>query len=355
MPKWYKLQAFWNRTPLMTYAGLILTFLAFWSTQEWVPLAGMLRTVVPEGGLLWGGALGTLLIGLDFQRFTGPMQYGAAFVGNLFLALALPGSWLAKVLLYGPALVLLAGALTVRQRFMHKFTYTRYLWAEPLMLMVGAVLLTLAGYMEGVWPWAGYAAALPGAVTSAGYIQDAPYIAKQSRQGYAIQVGDPAPDFELPSTDGEWVRLSQYFPHNPVLLLFVRGDWCPGCHMMLRTYERNKHRFYGKNVVILGIGPDPLGVNKAMIERLGISFKMLSDEHFVVLRQYGNRYANQFLQKTAAGYEEGIPLPAAYLIDRYGIVRYISSAEYVGEFLDPNTIFPVLDQLEAGEPLAMHA
>lgn len=125
--------------------------------------------------------------------------------------------------------------------------------------------------------------------------------------------------------------------------------------MMLRTYERNKHRFYGKNVVILGIGPDPLGVNKAMIERLGISFKMLSDEHFVVLRQYGNRYANQFLQKTAAGYEEGIPLPAAYLIDRYGIVRYISSAEYVGEFLDPNTIFPVLDQLEAGEPLAMHA
>jgi len=31
-------------------------------------------------------------------------------------------------------------------------------------------------------------------------------------------------------------------------------------------------------------------------------------------------------------------------------VRYISSAEYVGEFLDPNTIFPALEQIEAGEP-----
>lgn len=344
------LGAFWNRTPVFTYVGLVLTVFAFLSSQgEWF-LANGLEGLLSAGWWLWGGALGSLLIGLDFQRFTGPMQYLAAFLGNLFLALALPGSWLAKIFMYSPALLLFAGALTVRQRFMHKFTYTRYLWAEPLMLLVGAFFLALAGYLEGVWLWPGYVAALPGAVISGGYIQDAPYIAKQSRQGYAVKVGEPAPDFELPSTDGEWVRLSRYFPHNPVLLLFVRGDWCPGCHMMLRTYERNKHRFYEKNVVILGIGPDPLGVNKAMIKRLGVSFKMLSDEHFVVLRQYGNRYANQFIQKAIAGYEEGVPLPAAYLIDRHGIIRYISSSEYVGEFLDPNTIFPVLETLEAGVP-----
>jgi peroxiredoxin len=277
----------------------------------------------------WVGVLGSILIGTDFQRFTGLLQYAAAFIGNSLVAFSLPGNWIAQTFLYWPALLLFAAALTARQRFMHIFTYTRYLWVEPLMLLVGAGLLLLGGYLEGAWPWAAFAAALPGAVISGGYIQDAPHIAAGAKGGYAVKVGDVAPDFELPSHKGTWVRLHAFFPRNPVLLLFVRGDWCPGCHMMLRTYERNK---------------------QAMIERLGVSFLMLSDETFSVIRRYGNAYANEFLQKTAAGYEAGVPLPAAYLIDRYGVVRYISSAEYVGEFLDPNTIFPVLEQIEAGEP-----
>ncbi len=336
-----RLKRFWNKYPVPTYAGLLLQVGALGYSLVGGPYAGYAA---------WAGAAGSILIGADFQRFTGPLQYAAAFLGNTLVAFTLPGSWYARVFLGGPALLLFATALTIRQRFMHVFTYTRYLWVEPLMLLVGSGLLLLAGYWEGVWPWAGFVAGLPGMVISGGYIQDAPYIAAQSRQGYAVRVGDVAPDFELPSTKGTWVRLHDHFPRNPVLLLFVRGDWCPGCHMMLRTYERNKHRFYEKNVIILGIGPDPLGVNQAMIERLGVSFLMLSDENFTVIRRYGNAYHNEFLQKTAAGYEAGIPLPAAYLIDRYGIVRYISSAEYVGEFLDPNTIFPVLEQIEAGEP-----
>jgi len=336
-----RVKRFWNRYPIPTYGGLLLQVGALGYSLGGGPYASYAA---------WVGALGSALIGADFQRFTGPLQYAAAFIGNTLVAFTLPGSWLARLFLYVPALVLFATALTIRQRFMRIFTRTRYLWAEPLMLLVGAGLLFLGGYSEGVWPWASLVAALPGAVISGAYIQDAPYIAAAASRGYAVKVGDVAPDFELPSTKGTWVRLHSYFPRNPVLLLFVRGDWCPGCHMMLRTYERHKHRFYEKNVIILGIGPDPLGVNQAMIERLGVSFLMLSDENFTVIRRYGNAYQNEFLQKTAAGYEAGIPLPAAYLIDRYGIVRYISSSEYVGEFLDPNTIFPVLEQIEAGEP-----
>jgi peroxiredoxin len=336
-----RVKRFWNQYPIPTYVGLLLQVGA---------LGYSLGGGSYESYAAWVGALGSGLIGADFQRFTGPLQYAAAFIGNTLVAFTLPGSWLARLFLYVPALVLFATALTIRQLFMRIFTRTRYLWAEPLMLLVGAGLLFLGSYLEGVWPWAGLVTALPGAVISGGYIQDAPYIAAAASRGYAVKVGDVAPDFELPSTKGTWVRLHSYFPRNPVLLLFVRGDWCPGCHMMLRTYERHKHRFYEKNVIILGIGPDPLGVNQAMIERLGVSFLMLSDENFTVIRRYGNAYQNEFLQKTAAGYEAGIPLPAAYLIDRYGIVRYISSSEYVGEFLDPNTLFPVLEQIEAGEP-----
>lgn len=49
----------------------------------------------------------------------------------------------------------------------------------------------------------------------------------ESQAGVPLQVGAPAPDFELKSLDGESVRLSQ-FQGKPVLLVFG-ATWCPPC------------------------------------------------------------------------------------------------------------------------------
>lgn len=38
-----------------------------------------------------------------------------------------------------------------------------------------------------------------------------------------LEVGERAPDFELKSSRGEMVRLSQYLGHNHVMLLFIKG------------------------------------------------------------------------------------------------------------------------------------
>ncbi len=42
-------------------------------------------------------------------------------------------------------------------------------------------------------------------------------------QSAALQVGDPAPDFELQSTQGEKVRLADYRGKQPVVLFFYIG------------------------------------------------------------------------------------------------------------------------------------
>ena len=49
--------------------------------------------------------------------------------------------------------------------------------------------------------------------------------------------------------------------------------------------------------------------------------------------------------KESHKYQEGIPLPASFLVDKNGIVRYTSRPDRVGEFLDPSKIFPVLEKL----------
>ena len=98
----------------------------------------------------------------------------------------------------------------------------------------------------------------------------------------------------------------------------------------------------------MAIGPDPVGVNRAMVEKLGLDFKVLSDEGQIIAQTYGCRLEddeNLHPVKESHKYNAGIPLPASFLVDKNGIVRYTSRPDRVGEFLDPAKIFPVLEKL----------
>jgi peroxiredoxin Q/BCP len=46
--------------------------------------------------------------------------------------------------------------------------------------------------------------------------------------GELIQVGDTAPDFELPASDGKTYRLSSVLEHAHVALVFYPGNNTPG-------------------------------------------------------------------------------------------------------------------------------
>jgi len=43
----------------------------------------------------------------------------------------------------------------------------------------------------------------------------------------AVEVGEKAPDFTLPSTTGEKISLSQFQGKKPVLIEFYGGDFAP--------------------------------------------------------------------------------------------------------------------------------
>lgn len=246
------------------------------------------------------------------------------------------------------AMLFFACVPVIRIAFFPAFSYTGYSWFEPLMTALGIGTLVISNLVFHQ-QWTAWALPLPillfCVVFAWGTTNDKNQLLKSARGGYRVQTGKPADEFELPDQDGNMVRLSDFKDKRHVLLIFVRGDWCPGCHMMLRTYEKNHATFRSKNVLVMAIGPDPVGVNRKMVEKLGLDFKVLSDEgqrtamiYGVQLREYDNAFAEK--------YEEGIPLPASFLIDKSGIVRYVSRPDKVGEFLNPSLIFPIVEQLD---------
>jgi hypothetical protein len=50
-------------------------------------------------------------------------------------------------------------------------------------------------------------------------------LVEAGRAGDAVGEGDRAPDFELPSTEGGTIRLSEAAARGPVILSFYRGRW----------------------------------------------------------------------------------------------------------------------------------
>ncbi|MBL7938617.1 MAG: redoxin domain-containing protein [Flavobacteriales bacterium] len=321
----------------LTTIGLLLALLTPAAFAIHQPQAGVFLLF-----LAYGFAL------LEFQKYTSNFQFVMILVCGTAMGISLD-------LLYGHwpwltvGLSLAASATIVRQVFMPWFTYIDKLWLDTSKA-AGAFFCYGMAIHDTPFIWDLWLLPVLPLLFALGltfsYVQDARNMKKRTRSGYRVRIGGPAPDFELRDQAGDPVKLSDYKGKHPVLLIFVRGDWCPGCHMMLRTYERNRAKFMEKGIHVLGIGPDDISVNKDMVERIGVHYRMLSDDKQEVSSQYGVVYSNPLLE-LSVDYTEGIPLPASFLVDINGIVRYASRPDRVGEFLDPELIFNVLNDIPA--------
>jgi peroxiredoxin len=307
----------------------------------------------------WGGIL--LLIGhgillSEIVRVSGQLQYSLNAVLVVALALAVEQFRFETLGAEGYAFPFLGLAVvlggiypTFRSWFFAFFTHTRFLWLDSLMLPV-SLSLYLVGNLLAPVGWPGWVLPALPVLYHVGFgsfqLYESFLLRKFAGRGYAVELNKEVPDFALPNHKGETVRLSDYRGRHHVLLLFVRGDWCPHCHMMLRTYQRENARFREKNIHIIAIGPDPKGVNLDMVQKLGLEFQMLSDDSLKVTTQYGIRM-QQYIHPTKPDYDDDnpVPLPASFLVDAQGVLRYSSRPDRVGEFLNPMTIFPVVEKL----------
>jgi peroxiredoxin Q/BCP len=103
---------------------------------------------------------------------------------------------------------------------------------------------------------------------------------------HAPEAGDKAPDFTLPSSRGESVRLSDLNGKNVVLYFYPKDD-TPGCTKEACTFRDNLPRFEEMDAVVLGVSKDSLESHAGFIKKYGLNFTLLSDEDLKVNNLYG--------------------------------------------------------------------
>lgn len=101
-------------------------------------------------------------------------------------------------------------------------------------------------------------------------------------------VGERAPDFELPSTQGP-VRLSSWLERGPVLLVFYPGDDTPVCTKQLCDYRDNLAVFRDLGVQVIAVNAQAEASHQKFSEKHRFPFPLASDASGDVCRAFGAR------------------------------------------------------------------
>ena len=102
-----------------------------------------------------------------------------------------------------------------------------------------------------------------------------------------LKVGDQAPDWTLPGTDGKNHKLSEILEHGPVVLAWFPRAFTKGCTVECKNIAENGHLIRQYKVSYFMISADAIEDNKGFGEENGADFVLLSDTSTEVAKAYG--------------------------------------------------------------------
>jgi peroxiredoxin Q/BCP len=156
-----------------------------------------------------------------------------------------------------------------------------------------------------------------------------------------LSVGQTAPDFTLPSSDGENVTLSKLVGQRAVVVFFYPKDDTPGCTVEACTFRDQYDAFAEAGAEVVGISSDSVASHEAFTKKHRLPMKLLSDVGGKVRAQYGVKSALPGLW----------PGRATFVVDRAGRIAHVFVSQlrftrHVDEALD------VVRRLNSAAPTA---
>ena len=146
-----------------------------------------------------------------------------------------------------------------------------------------------------------------------------------------LALGSVSPGFELLDvTHDRTVKLSDYQNDRPVILAFTRifteKQYCPFCFPHIKALNEQYQQFVDRGAEVLMITSTDAQQSKKVVQDLELKMPLLSDSGCQVFRAY------------QTGQALGAPLPAQFLLDRQGILRY----KHLFSFLNHNASMETL-------------
>ena len=128
-----------------------------------------------------------------------------------------------------------------------------------------------------------------------------------------VEVGQPAPDFTLPSTEGGEVTLSSFKGKKNVVVFFFPKAFTGTCERQVTGHAADLEKFQALDAEVFGISTDQTPSQQAFAKQCGhVNFPLLSDNRFRAVMEWGVGKSEGGLPNDRAG----------FVIDKQGVVRF---------------------------------
>ena len=152
----------------------------------------------------------------------------------------------------------------------------------------------------------------------------------------ALQSGDKAPAFDLPTDNGGTVKLSG-LKGKKVVLYFYPKDDTSGCTKEAIGFSERLADFEAAGAVVIGVSKDSVAKHDKFKAKHDLTVTLASDEEGEVVEAYGSWVEKSMYGKTYMGIDR-----STFLIDEKGVLREVWRKVRV-----PGHVEKVLEAVEA--------
>jgi peroxiredoxin len=189
----------------------------------------------------------------------------------------------------------------------------------------------------------------PAPASSSASATEAP-IPSRAEDVQPLKPGVGAPSAALRRPDGTTVEMRELYAQKPSILIFYRGGWCPYCNTHLGQIAEAESELRDLGYQILAISPDRPEELKKSIDKQNLAYQLLSDSDVDLAKTFGlafrvddatiDRYRQYKIDLTAASGRDHhiLPVPAVYIIDQKGTIRFAHSNPDYKSRLEPDKL-----------------
>jgi peroxiredoxin len=173
--------------------------------------------------------------------------------------------------------------------------------------------------------------------------------------GFALKIGDTAPSFELPDHNGRLVSCASLLARGRLVLLFIRGRWCPFCVGQMEAMNYVTANIAAAGASLVAVSPQTEKQAFFMHDQHKLAFPLLVDARNQLARQFGlvyrvpeeqeALYRSTFVNLPFANGDSSweLPIPATFVVDRDSSVLFASANEDYGDRPEPSEILSVVE------------
>jgi peroxiredoxin len=171
----------------------------------------------------------------------------------------------------------------------------------------------------------------------------------------ALKAGDKSPSFELPDHNGKPVSSVQLLAKGRLVVLFIRGRWCPFCVGQMEAMSFIAAAIEAAGASLVAISPQTEKQAFFMRDQHKLAFPLLVDARNQLARQFGlvyrvpeeqqGLYRSTFVNLPFANGDDSweLPIPATFVIDRDSSILFASANEDYTDRPEPLEILSVVE------------